>query len=118
MHQALIGLGRPVEEAPPAKREPVVSPRSAIKPESLTCLVCGQKSKMLKRHLSAAHGLTPQQYRVEFDLRPDYPMVAPNYADQRRDLAKKIGLGTKSNREKGAAIKAASSARKGSRKQA
>lgn len=82
-------------DATPAKREPVVSPRSAIKPESITCLVCGQKSKMLKRHLATAHDMTPQDYRQEFELRSDYPMVAPNYAEQRRDLAKKIGLSTK-----------------------
>ena len=93
VHGALSGLGSPQEEQGPGKREPVVSPRSSVKPESITCLVCGQKAKMLKRHLANAHDLTPQQYREEVGLKPDYPMVAPNYADQRRDLAKKIGLG-------------------------
>ena len=94
VHDALSGLGAPEEEAP-AKRQPMVSPRSAIKPDSITCLVCGAKAKMLKRHLGNAHGMTPSQYRDEFGLRSDYPMVAPNYAEQRSQLAKKIGLGRK-----------------------
>lgn len=99
VHQALSGLGKPQEDAAPARREPRVSPRSAIKPDSITCLVCGLKSKMLKRHLSTAHDMSPQQYREEFGLRADYPMVAPNYAEQRRDLAKRIGLGTKGRKK-------------------
>lgn len=103
VHRALTGLDQSAAGATPAKREPVVSPRSAIKPDSITCLVCGQKSKMLKRHLSTAHDMTPQDYRQEFDLRADYPMVAPNYAEQRRDLAKKIGLGTKGRGRKATA---------------
>lgn len=94
VHGALSGLGATEEEAP-AKRQPKVSPRAAIKPDSITCLVCGAKAKMLKRHLGTAHGLTPSQYRDEFGLRADYPMVAPNYAEQRSQLAKKIGLGTR-----------------------
>ena len=98
IHQALASLGEPAAEPEPSRRQPAVSPRSAIKPDSITCLVCGLKSKMLKRHLSTAHDLTPPQYREEFGLRPDYPMVAPNYAESRRDLAKRIGLGTKAKR--------------------
>jgi predicted transcriptional regulator len=58
-------------------------------------LVCGTKNKMLKRHLQTAHGLTPAEYRAEFDLKADYPMVAPNYSEQRRSLAHAIGLGQK-----------------------
>ena len=107
VHQALSDLGKPQEETGPVKRQPHVSPRSAIKPDSITCLVCGLKSKMLKRHLANAHDLSPQQYREEFGLRPDYPMVAPNYAEQRRDLAKKIGLGTKGRSNKASAGDAA-----------
>jgi predicted transcriptional regulator len=55
--------------------------------------MCGKKQKLLKRHLSTEHALTPEQYRSAFKLKPDYPMVAPDYAHQRRELALKIGLG-------------------------
>ena len=97
VHNALAGLGK-VEEAPPAKQEPAVSIRSSIKPDFVVCLEDGLKMKMLKRHLMTDHGLTPDQYRQKWGLGPDYPMVAPNYAEQRRTLAKKIGLGTKRRR--------------------
>jgi predicted transcriptional regulator len=107
VHRALSGLGTPAAEPAPSKRGPAVSPRSAIKPDTITCLVCGLKSKMLKRHLATAHDLTPQQYREEFGLRPDYPMVAPNYAEARRDLAKKIGLGRSGRGRKAAGSEAA-----------
>ena len=97
VHDALSGLGK-VEEEPPAKQEPAVSIRSSIKPDYVVCLEDGLKMKMLKRHLMTDHGLTPDQYRQKWGLGPDYPMVAPNYAEQRRALAKKIGLGTKRRR--------------------
>lgn len=97
VHNALAGLGK-VEEAPPVKQEPAVSIRSSIKPDFVVCLEDGLKMKMLKRHLMTDHGLTPDQYRQKWGLGPDYPMVAPNYAEQRRTLAKKIGLGTKRRR--------------------
>lgn len=94
VHHALKVLGTK-GEAPAGieRREPAVSIRSSVKPDGLTCLVCGAMQKTLKRHLQAAHDLTPNDYRVAFDLRPDYPMIAPNYAEQRRALAHKIGLG-------------------------
>jgi predicted transcriptional regulator len=94
VHDALEGLGQQREEAP-SRPEPKVSIRSSIKPDAITCLVCGKPQKLLKRHLAATHDLTPGEYRETFGLRPDYPMIAPKYAEQRRDLAKKIGLGTK-----------------------
>jgi predicted transcriptional regulator len=97
VHSALAGLGRVQEEAP-AKQEPAVSVRSSIKPDYVVCLEDGLKMKMLKRHLMTDHGLTPDQYRQKWALGADYPMVAPNYAEQRRALAKKIGLGTKRRR--------------------
>ena len=97
VHNALAGLGK-VEEAPAVKQEPAVSIRSSIKPDFVVCLEDGLKMKMLKRHLMTDHGLTPDQYRQKWGLGPDYPMVAPNYAEQRRALAKKIGLGTKRRR--------------------
>lgn len=97
VHNALAGLGK-VQEEPPAKQEPAVSVRSSVKPDYVVCLEDGLKMKMLKRHLMTDHGMTPDQYRQKWGLGPDYPMVAPNYAEQRRTLAKKIGLGTKRRR--------------------
>ncbi len=97
VHGALAGLGQPVEEAAP-KQEPAVSIRSSIKPDYLVCLEDGIKMKMLKRHLMTRYGMTPDEYRQKWGLGPDYPMVSPNYAEQRRVLAKKIGLGTKRRR--------------------
>ncbi|OQW71035.1 MAG: transcriptional regulator [Proteobacteria bacterium ST_bin13] len=94
VHGALAGLGGPVAE-PEVKQEPAVSIRSSIKPDYITCLEDGKKLKMLKRHLMTHYQMTPEQYRTKWNLPADYPMVAPNYAEQRRTLAKKIGLGTK-----------------------
>jgi len=93
VHLALAGLGGtpPVVEV---KQEPAVSIRSSIKPDYVVCLEDGKKLKMLKRHLMTHYQMTPDQYRTKWNLPADYPMVAPNYAEQRRTLAKKIGLGT------------------------
>lgn len=83
-----------IEEPPaPEKPEPAVSVRRSVSPNHITCLICGKKQKLLKRHLSAEHNLTPPAYRELFELRPDYPMVAPSYAQQRSELARRIGLG-------------------------
>ena len=82
-----------VEE--PKKWEPAVSVRKSVSPDAIVCLCCGEKFKSLKRHLSAEHGLTPDEYRAAFGLKKDYPIVAPNYAAQRSSLAKKLGLGRK-----------------------
>ena len=94
VHGALAGLGGPISE-PEVKQEPAVSVRSSIKPDFIVCLEDGKKLKMLKRHLMTHYQMTPEQYRAKWNLPADYPMVAPNYAEQRRTLAKKIGLGTK-----------------------
>ena len=94
VHSALTGLGTaPVE--PEVKQEPAVSVRASVKPDYIVCLEDGKKLKMLKRHLMTHYQMTPEQYRAKWNLPADYPMVAPNYAEQRRTLAKKIGLGTK-----------------------
>ena len=85
----------PAAPAPEPKQEPAVSIRSSIKPDYVVCLEDGKKLKMLKRHLMTHYQMTPDQYRQKWNLPADYPMVAPNYAEQRRTLAKKIGLGTK-----------------------
>ncbi len=94
VHAALANLGDPVVE-PEVKQEPAVSVRASIKPDYIVCLEDGKKLKMLKRHLMTHYQMTPEQYRAKWNLPADYPMVAPNYAEQRRTLAKKIGLGTK-----------------------
>ncbi len=94
VHSALAGLGGPIVE-PEVKQEPAVSIRASIKPDYIVCLEDGKKLKMLKRHLMTHYKMTPDQYRAKWNLAADYPMVAPNYAEQRRTLAKKIGLGTK-----------------------
>ena len=97
VHGALSGLGD-APEAPAPRPEPAVSVRSSVKPDYVVCLEDGKKLKMLKRHLMTHYNLTPDQYRQKWGLNADYPMVAPNYAEQRRALAKKIGLGTKRKR--------------------
>ena len=97
VHGALSTLGSPTV-APEVKQEPAVSVRSSIKPDYVVCLEDGKKLKMLKRHLMTHYNMTPDQYRAKWNLPADYPMVAPNYAEQRRALAKKIGLGTKRRR--------------------
>ncbi|HEX7782075.1 MAG TPA: MucR family transcriptional regulator [Sphingobium sp.] len=97
VYSALSGLSStPV--APEVKLEPAVSVRSSIKPDYIVCLEDGKKLKMLKRHLMTHYQMTPEDYRAKWNLPLDYPMVAPNYAEQRRTLAKKIGLGTKRRR--------------------
>ena len=94
VHNALSTLGDTLVE-PEARQEPAVSIRASVKPDYVVCLEDGKKLKMLKRHLMTHYQLTPDQYRAKWNLPADYPMVAPNYAEQRRSLAKKIGLGTK-----------------------
>ncbi|AAV90036.1 transcriptional regulator MucR family [Zymomonas mobilis subsp. mobilis ZM4 = ATCC 31821] len=93
VHHALSALSEANAE-PEARPEPAVSVRASVKPDYIICLEDGKKLKMLKRHLATHYQLTPEQYRAKWNLPADYPMVAPNYADQRRSLAKKIGLGT------------------------
>jgi len=100
VHTALTSLSAPAP-APEVKQEPAVSVRSSIKPDYIVCLEDGKKLKMLKRHLMTHYQMTPEDYRAKWGLPADYPMVAPNYAEQRRTLAKKIGLGTKRRRARG-----------------
>lgn len=78
--------------------KPAVDVHNSVTDDYIICLEDGEKLKMLKRHLQSVYGLTPEEYRRKWDLPPDYPMVAPNYAKKRSHLAKQIGLGTKSNR--------------------
>jgi len=99
VHGALTGLvaGEPIEESP----EPAVSIRSSVKPDYLVCLEDGQKLKMLKRYLRTNYDMSPEEYRERWDLPADYPMVAPNYSERRRQLAKDIGLGKAANPNRG-----------------
>src|ERR671913_961548 len=91
VHGALQSLKAP-QQAEPEKREPPVSIRKSLTPDFLISLEDGRRYKSLKRHLTG-RGLTPEQYREKWGLPRDYPMVAPNYAKQRSELAKTIGLG-------------------------
>jgi predicted transcriptional regulator len=94
VHGALVSLGKPFETTAPVQ-EPAVSIRSSIKPDYIVCLEDGKKLKMLKRHLMTHYQMTPADYRAKWKLPADYPMVAPNYTEQRKELALKIGLGRK-----------------------
>jgi predicted transcriptional regulator len=78
-----------------ATAKPMVPIKKSVTPEYIVCLEDGKKLKMLKRHLRTAYGMTPDEYRQKWGLPADYPMVAPNYAEQRSAFAKKIGLGRK-----------------------
>ena len=106
VYGSLAQLGAPVEVIP-EKREPAVSVRASVKPDYIVCLEDGKKLKMLKRHLMTHYNMTPEEYRVRWNLPADYPMVAPNYAEKRRELAKKIGLGRKPNARRGRKPKSA-----------
>lgn len=100
VYGALAGLGgsAPAEETRP---EPAVTVRASVKKDHIVCLEDGKKMKMLKRHLMTEHGMTPDEYRARWGLGSDYPMVAPDYAETRRDLAMKIGLGRKPGQKRG-----------------
>jgi predicted transcriptional regulator len=96
--RALEGKGIESKSEP---LKPAVAIRKSITPDYLVCLEDGKKLKMLKRHLRSTYGLTPDEYRQKWGLPLDYPMVAPNYAEQRSAFAKKIGLGRGTGRQAG-----------------
>jgi len=97
VYQSLASIGQ--SPAVPSERpQPAVSVKRSVHPDYIICLEDGKKLKMLKRHLKTAYNMTPEEYRERWQLTPDYPMVAPNYARQRSRLAKEIGLGTRSRR--------------------
>ena len=106
VHGTLAGLGSGGETA--AERpDPAVSIRSSVKPDYIVCLEDGKKLKMMKRYLRTNYNMTPEEYRARWGLPADYPMVAPNYAEKRRDLAMKIGLGRKPGQKRGRKKKSA-----------
>jgi len=94
VHGTLTTLSKPAEE-PQEELKPMVPIKKSITDDYIICLEDGKKLKMLKRHLKTAYDMTPEEYRARWGLPHDYPMVAPNYAKKRQQLAKKIGLGRK-----------------------
>lgn len=98
VHSALRGLSAVETEPEPEPLKPAVPVKRSISPDYLICLEDGKKFKSLKRHLRTQYGLTPEQYREKWGLPADYPMVAPNYASARSELAKQMGLGQQRRR--------------------
>lgn len=96
VYETLTSLGQ--AKAPAEPLTPAVPISKSIRPDHIVCLEDGKKLKMLKRHIATHYNLTPDEYRAKWGLPADYPMVAPNYAEKRRELAKAIGLGTKPKR--------------------
>lgn len=95
VYKTLSGVGREAPVIVADKPQPAVPAKKSVFPDYIVCLEDGKKLKMLKRHLKTAYNMSPEQYRERWGLPPEYPMVAPNYAQHRSSLAKKIGLGTK-----------------------
>ena len=100
VHSALMRVSGGQIEAPAEPLKPTVPLKKSITPEYIVCLEDGKKFKSLKRHLRTQYNMTPEQYREKWSLAPDYPMVAPNYAAARSQLAKQMGLGQQRRRRK------------------
>lgn len=95
VHGVLLRTTQRKSEPEPIELKPAVSIRASVKPDYIVCLENGKRFKSLKRHLKVVHGLTPEEYREKWGLKADYPMVAPNYAKERSELARNMGLGQK-----------------------
>ncbi|MEG2731532.1 MucR family transcriptional regulator, partial [Brevundimonas sp.] len=93
VHASLSQIDQPMVEELVEQKEPAVPLRKSITPDFLICLEDGRKFKSLKRHLRTKYNMSPEEYREKWGLAKDYPMVAPNYAKARSDLAKQMGLG-------------------------
>ncbi|HKF94071.1 MAG TPA: MucR family transcriptional regulator [Gammaproteobacteria bacterium] len=100
VHSALTRVSNGHADAPNEPLKPAVSVKKSITADHIVCLEDGKKFKSLKRHLRTQYGMTPEQYREKWSLAPDYPMVAPNYAAARSQLAKQMGLGQQRRRRK------------------
>jgi predicted transcriptional regulator len=100
VHRSLCNLGSARSYLLQDRSEPIVPIEDSVHPDYIICLEDGRRLKMLKRHLRTAYNMTPDQYRERWGLSPDYPMVAPNYAKRRSNLAKDIGLGTRRERQR------------------
>jgi predicted transcriptional regulator len=99
VYSSLKSLEGPVAQVQPEPLKPAVPIRKSVTPEFIICLEDGKRLKMLKRHLRSTYNMTPDEYRTKWGLAPDYPMVAPNYAERRSEFAKKIGLGRGTGRQ-------------------
>ena len=95
VYRSLSDMNTPADAAPKEAPKPPVPIRRSVMPDYIVCLEDGKKLKMLKRHLRTNYEMSPEDYRAKWGLPADYPMVAPNYAKQRSEFAKKIGLGRK-----------------------
>ena len=93
IHAALVRVSGGQSDAQPEPLKPAISVKKSITPDYLVCLEDGRKFKSLKRHLRTKYNMSPEEYRAKWNLPKDYPMVAPNYAKARSDLAKQMGLG-------------------------
>jgi predicted transcriptional regulator len=100
VHSALTKVSSGRGEASSEPPKPAISIKKSITPDYIVCLEDGKKFKSLKRHLRTQYSMTPEQYRDKWGLPPDYPMVAPNYAAARSNLAKQMGLGQQRRRRK------------------
>lgn len=100
VHSALMRVSGGPNDAQPEPLKPAISVKKSITPDYLVCLEDGKKFKSLKRHLRTQYNMTPEAYREKWGLPPDYPMVAPNYAAARSQLAKQMGLGQQRRRRK------------------
>ena len=100
VHAALLRVSSGQSDTQPEPLKPAVSVKKSITPDHIVCLEDGKKFKSLKRHLRTQYNLTPEQYRDKWGLPPDYPMVAPNYAAARSQLAKQMGLGQQRRRRR------------------
>jgi MucR family transcriptional regulator, transcriptional regulator of exopolysaccharide biosynthesis len=98
VHAALVRVSAGQSDAQPEPLKPAISVKKSITPDHLVCLEDGKKFKSLKRHLRTQYNMTPETYREKWGLPPDYPMVAPNYAAARSQLAKQMGLGQQRRR--------------------
>jgi len=101
IHAALLRVSTGRTEVPLEPARPAVSLKKSVTADYLVCLEDGKRFKSLKRHLRTQYNMTPEQYREKWGLPADYPMVAPNYAEQRSAFAKKIGLGRGTGRQAG-----------------
>jgi len=91
VHQTLGRLGK--EPEPFVERTPAVPIRRSVQRDSVVCLECGKTGRTLRRHLTLRHGLSPAEYRARWKLRPEHPLTAPGYSEQRSAMAKQLGLG-------------------------
>lgn len=100
-HTTLHALGNGSPEPEPEKPSPAIPVKKSITPDAIYCLEDGRPFKSLKRHLRTAYDMSPEEYRTKWQLPADYPMVAPNYAEARAQLARSMGLGRKPGEKPG-----------------